>query len=143
MGTFGAYLEQYVLDHIWGSTGARTAPATLYFGLCTTDISSSGEEYVGKEPSTAGAYARVAITNTSSNFTTAETSGGVGVKYNAVAITFPQFTTASTTITYAFCVTASCSTGSLLCWGALTTSKTLASGDTASFAANAFKITLD
>jgi len=143
MGTFGAYLEQYVLDHIWGSTGARTAPATLFFGLCTTDITSSGGEYVGKEPSTAGAYLRVEITNTSSNFTAAETSADVGVKYNAVAITFAQFTTASTEITYAFVCDTSSAEGNLLAWGALTTSKTLASGDTASFAANAFKITLD
>lgn len=143
MGTFGAYLEQRVLDHVFGSTGAWTASTSLYFGLCTTDVTSSGYEYSGKEPATTD-YARVAITNTSSNFTAAETSGGVGVKYNAVAITFSAVTCSSwATVTYAFITATSSTNAPTIAWGALTTSKDVGVGDTASFAANAFKITLD
>jgi len=143
MGTFGAYLEQKALDRFFGSTGAFTAP-TLFVGLCTTDITSSGAEYVGKEPSTITGYLRVSVTNTSSNFTATETSGGKGVKFNSAAWTFPVVSCSSWAhVTYAFISDTSSQEGNLYCWGELTAHKDLDSGDTASFAANAFKITLD
>ena len=143
MGTFGAYLEQKVLDEAFGKTDF-VAPTPLYFGLCTTDITSSGGEYVGKEPSTVTSYARVAITNTATNFTMAETSGGKGVKYNAVAISFPAVTCSSWAhVTYAFVSDTSSNEGNLMAWGELTVHKDLDAGDTASFAVKSFKITLD
>jgi len=143
MGTFGEYLEIKVLDLIWGSTGF--VPSTkIYFGLTSATLTSTGEEYSGAEPSTATGYARVYVGNTSANFIGAETSGTVAVKYNSTSITFPTVANSSwPTVNYAFCTNASCSSGYLLCWGALTTPKSLAVGDTASFSSGAFKITLD
>jgi len=144
MGTFSATIEAKVLDEIFGGF-AYTPTTSLYVGLSDSTITSSGFEYVGNEPSTDTGYARVHIDNTTStNWTDAETSADVGVKFNAVAITFPVVAASSwPNVSYAFIVTASCSTGELICWGALTTDKDLAVGDTASFAAGAFKITLD
>jgi hypothetical protein len=112
-------------------------------GLCTTDITSSGAEYVGKEPQTTE-YIRFAVSNTSSNFTAAETSVGKAVKYNTAAWTFEPVTCSSWAhVTFAFICDTSSAEGNLLCWGELTVHKDLDAGDTASFAVNSFKITLD
>jgi len=145
MGTFGEYLEAKVLDEAFGAT-AFAASSSLFFGLCTTDITSSGGEYVGTEPSSLTGYQRVEIDNVSSNFTAAATSNTCSIKFNNVAITFPVVAASSwDTVTHAFvCDTSSCAdAGNLYCWGELTVHKDLDVGDTASFAANSFKITLD
>jgi hypothetical protein len=143
MGTFSAYLEQRALDHYFGSTGNSTGPA-LWVGLCTTDITGEGAEYVGKEPSTITGYTRVSVTNTSSNFTAAETSGGKSVKYNTAVWTFPVVSCSSWAhVTFAFISDTSSEAGNMLAWGELTVHKDLDAGDTASFAVNSFKITCD
>jgi hypothetical protein len=147
-GTFGEYLEAKVLQHVFGSTGAWTASTGLFFGLCTTDISSSGGEYTGKEPSTVTGYTRVYLANTSSNFSLPTTTGtgstAATAQYNAVVITFPTVTASSWAhVTHAFVSDTSSQVGNMLCFGELTAHKDLDAGDTASFAANSFKITLD
>jgi len=153
-GTFSAYIEQQVLDGMMGSTkviGAWVNSTMLYFGLCTTDITSTGGstgyEFVGKEPSTVTGYQRVAIANSAAtNYSMAETSGAVSVKYNNVAITFPTVAASSWGhVTHAFVCDSSSSTTTekMLCYGELTVHKDLDVGDTASFSTGSFKITLD
>ena len=154
-GTFSAYMEQQVLDGMMGSTkviGAWVNSTSLFFGLCTTDISSSGVtsggwEFVGKEPSTITLYQRVPIHNSNAtNYSMAETSGAVSVKYNNVAITFPTVAGSSWAhVTHVFvCDSSSCTnTEKMLCYGELTVHKDLDVGDTASFSTGSFKITLD
>jgi hypothetical protein len=146
-GTFGFYLEQHALDRYFGSTGAFTGSSSLWVGLTSEVITSSGQEFIGKEPSTLTGYTRVHVSNTSSNFTAAETSGGKGVKFNTAAWTFPVVAASSwPEVLYAFISDTSseaAATGNMLCWGSLTAAKNLDVGDTASFAVSAFKITLD
>lgn len=132
-GTFGDYLENKILDHVFGAT-AYSAPATLYFGLSSTD---PGDDGTGKtEPST-GSYARVGKTNNATNFPAA--SGGA--KSNGTAITFPTATASWGSLGY-FIVMDDPTAGNYLGGGSLAASKTIDSGDTAEFAIGDFDITL-
>ena len=78
-GFFTDYVNNKVLDLIFGSTGFTTS-STLYFGL-SQGAANKGGSYV--EPS-GGGYSRVAVSNNASNFPAAFG----GTKSNATVITF-------------------------------------------------------
>ena len=124
--SFSNYLENKVLLHVFGAT-SYTAPATLYVGLFTSD---PGEAGTGTEVS-GGSYARQTIT-----FTVTGASAA-----NTAAVEFPTATASWGTITYGAIYAVS--GGNLLASGALTTSKTIASGDVLRIPASSFTITLD
>lgn len=118
------YLELKVLDHLLGGPD-YARPATVYIALFTsapTDAAGSGTEVSG------GSYARAAVTNNSTNWPAASS----GVKSNGTAITFAQASGAWGTVTH-FAVFDALSSGNMLFWGALTTPRTIVSGDTFSF----------
>lgn len=125
--SFSNYLENKVLLHVFGAT-AYTAPATLYVGLFTSD---PGEGGTGTEVS-GGSYARQTIAFT---VTTNQAS-------NTAAVEFPTATASWGTVTYAAIYDA-VSGGNLMAYGALTTSKTIASGDVLRIPAGDFDINLD
>lgn len=125
--SFSDYLENKVLLHVFGGT-AYTAPTTLYVALFTTD---PGEAGTGTEV-TGGSYAR----RTATFSVTASTAT------NTAAIEFPTATASWGTITYA-AVYDALSGGNLLGSGALTTSKTINSGDVLRIPASSLNITLD
>ena len=135
MGSFSNFLEDEILDHVFGAA-AYTAPATVYVALYTvtpTDASASGTEVTG------GSYARVAVTNNATNW---PASSG-GAKANGTAITFPA-PTASWGTVVAFAIYDAATVGNELAWGALTVNKTINNGDAApSFAIGDLDITLD
>lgn len=124
MGSFADYLENKLLDHVFGGSD-YTRPATLYIGLSTTTIADDGTNIT--EPS-GNAYARVAVTNNATNFPSA--SGGA--KSNGTAITFPMATGDWGTVTDFFISDAS-SSGNILCYAALDVSKTVSNRDVLSF----------
>lgn len=137
MGSKSDYLEAKVLAHVLGNT-AYTAPATLYVSLFTVTPSDAG----GGTEVTGGSYARVAVTNNTTNFP-APTGTSPTTSANGTAITFPA-PTANWGTVVAFGIHDAASAGNLLYWGALTTSKTINNGDAApSFAASALTITED
>jgi hypothetical protein len=125
--SFSNYLENKVLDHVFGGS-AYTAPATLYVGLFT---SNPGEAGAGTEVS-GGSYARqtIAFTVTGSQAS------------SSAAVEFPTATASWGTITYA-AVYDAVSGGNLLASGALTTSKTIDSGDVFRIPSGDFDIDLD
>jgi len=134
MGSFGNYLEDELLDHVFGNA-AFTAPGTVYVALFTATPSDSG----GGTEVSGGSYARVAVTNNATNWPAA--SGGA--KANGTAITFPAPTANWGTVT-SFAIFDAASAGNLLAWGALTVNKTINNGDAApSFAVGDLDITLD
>lgn len=137
MGSFSDYTEAALLDEVFGATD-YTPPATVYAALYTVtpgDASASGTEVTG------GSYARVAITNNTTNFPNASGTAPT-TKRNGTAITFPTATADwGTVVAMAFYDAAT--TGNEIAWGALTQNKTISNGDSASFAANAVTITLD
>lgn len=129
MAGFTTYLQQKILDHIHG-VAAYTAP-TPYVGLFTAAPSDAG----GGTEVSGGSYARV---NASAAFSSAS---GTAIT-NDVAITFPQASASWGTVTH-FGVFDAVSSGNLLEWGALGTSKAIGSGDTATIAIGDLDVTLD
>ena len=134
MGSKGDFLENKVLDHVLGG-GDYSRPATVYVALYTATPSDSG----GGTEVSGGSYARVAVTNNSTNWPAA--SGGS--KSNGTAITFPTPSANWGTVT-SFGILDASSGGNLLYWGALAANKTINNGDAApQFAAGALTITED
>lgn len=131
--------ERVVLDGILGSGHLSGVPNTVYIALFTaapTD-SASGTEVTG------GSYARVSVANTTTEWPAASTSLGTTSKANANAITFPAPTAGWGAVTH-FAVMDASSAGNVIMYAALTTSRTINSGDAApSFAAGQLALTLD
>ena len=112
-GNLSDYLENKVLDHILGTT-TYTKPSSVYLALYTTTPtdSTSGTEVSG------GSYARKVITFG------AATSGAATNNTNV------DFTLMPTCVVTGIAVCDALTSGNILVYGALTSSKTLASGDT-------------
>lgn len=125
--SFSNFLENKVLLHVFGAT-PYTAPATLYVGLFT---SNPGEAGGGTEVS-GGSYARQ----------TAAFTVAANLASNTAAVEFPTASASWGTITYAAIFDAA-SGGNMLAYGALTASKTIATGDVFRIPAGDYDITLD
>lgn len=143
MAALSDYLENKILDHVLRAT-AYTAPATVYVGLFTAALNDTG----GGTEVSGGAYARVAVTsgtsawnNTQGN-TTGASTGTDGTIENAAVITFPTPSASWGTVTH-FGVYDAATAGNLLFYAALSTSKTINSGDSVSFAAGALSFQID
>jgi hypothetical protein len=128
------FLELKALDWILGGF-SYTVPSTLYLALYTAAPTSSG----GGTEASGGSYARVSITNNSTNWPAA-TGGGPGTKANGTAFTFPTATAAWGTIV-AWGLFDAASAGNGIYFGTLNTSRAVNLGDTPSFAIGALTIT--
>ena len=127
--SFSNYLETKVLDHVFGAT-AYTAPSTLYLSLHTANPDEDGS---GAEVSTSGtAYARQTVAFTTSGNTTS----------NTAAVEYPTATANFGTVTHVGVYDAS-TAGNLLCYAALTSSKTIETGDVFRVPAGDLDISLD
>jgi hypothetical protein len=138
MGSFNDYLELKVLDHLFGDT-AYTAPGDLYVGLSTTPISEDG---TGISEPVGGNYARVEVTNNTTNWPNATQVAGLGTKQNGAAVTFAQASASWGQIVDFFMADAATS-GNILCYGSLDIAKTIDEDDTAEFPIGGITITLD
>jgi hypothetical protein len=149
------FVENKLIDWLFraqaiGITGATaaagTGPATLYVALLTAAPSDTG----GGTEVTGGSYARVAVTSSLANWagtqaaaSTTASSGTSGTTSNNNVITFPA-PTANWGVASHFGVYDASTAGNLIFYGALTTSKSINSGDAApSFAAAALSLQLD
>jgi hypothetical protein len=124
MSAASNYLENKVLDHVLTATG-YTAPTTRYLALFTNTSGSAAANLeagtLSDEVSTSGsAYGRKTITF-------AAASGGSSAS-NAT-VTFDTATANWGTITHVAVMDAETS-GNVLFYGAVTTSKTIETGDT-------------
>lgn len=127
--SFSNYLETELLDHVF-TNSAYTAPSTLYLSLHTANPDEDGS---GTEVSTSGtAYARQTVTFTVSG-NTATTSA---------AVEFPTATANFGTVSHVAVWDAS-TAGNMLAYAALTTSKTIETGDVLRVPAGDLDITLD
>jgi len=127
------YAAKATLDAWYGST--TLGPASVYFGLWTSALSASSTGSSSGECSYTG-YARVAVTNNSSNFPNA-TGSTTATKTNANAITFGQNTGgASQTVVAGATCTAS-TAGNIINWGDIT-STVINVNDTPQIAASGF-----
>ena len=123
MGLGNTY-ENNVLDAVLGQ--GFTKPATVYVALFTATPSSSGG---GTEVSTSGtAYARVAVTNNATNWPNASS----GSKSNGTVVTFPTATGSWGTVT-SWALFDAATGGTLICFGNLTSSIAVGSGQAPDF----------
>lgn len=132
-------LSKKILDHVLGGVD-YVRPATVYIALFTSD---PGEGTGGTEVTGSG-YARVAVTNNSTNFPAA-TGSTTGQKSNGTAITWPTATgdwASAANIGFWAMFDAS-SGGNRMYKGALTVAKPVLNGDTASIAIGVMVITED
>ena len=129
MAGFSDYLEDKVLDHVFGGN-AYTAPSTLYVALYTVAPTDTG----GGTEVSGGGYVRKSGTFTVSgtNPTTAS---------NTAAIEYPTATADYGTVVAVGILDAS-SSGNLLAYANLTSSKVVSSGDVFRFNAGDLDITL-
>ena len=111
--SFTNFLETEILDHVFAGA-AYSAPATKYLGLFT---SAPGEAGGGTELS-GSAYARQSIAFTTSGNTTS----------NNAAVEFPTATGSWGTVTHVGIFDASTS-GNLMAYATLSSSKAIATGD--------------
>ncbi len=121
------YLENALINATLRNT-AYSSPSTVYVGLFTSDPTDAG---TGTEVS-GGSYARKAMTfGSPSN----------GASTNSGAVEFDQATGDWGTITH-FAIFDALTTGNMLYHGALTASKTIATGDVFKFASASVTVTL-
>lgn len=120
------FLENKIAGHVFGGT-AYTAPATLYVALYTSAPNDAG---AGTEVS-GGSYARQSMAFT----VTADTAS------NTANVEYPKATASWGTVTH-FAILDAVTSGNMLCYGTLTASKTVASGDTLRFNAGELDITV-
>lgn len=106
----------------------------MYVSLFTATPSDSG----GGTEVTGGSYARVSVTNNTTNWPNA--SGGS--KSNGADITFPTASGSWGTVTQ-FGIHDASTAGNLLYWGDISPSKVIGIGDTAKFATGQITITDD
>jgi hypothetical protein len=128
MAEMSNYLENALINATLRNT-SYTSPATVYVGLYTTD---PGEGNTGTEVS-GGSYARTSVTfGAPSN----------GVSTNSASVTFPTATGTWGTVTHIGILDASTS-GNLLYYTALDSSKSIASGDVFTISTGNLSVTLE
>lgn len=127
-GSFTDYLEDKILKHVFTNT-AYTSPTTVYVGLFTTAPTDTG----GGTEITGMGYARKSAAFTVSGTGTLAT--------NSAAIDFDAATGTWGTIV-AIAIFDALTTGNMLAWADLTTSKTIATGDILRIPAGDLDITL-
>jgi hypothetical protein len=128
MAEFTQYLENKILDHVLNNT-SYSSPTTVYVGLFTTapTDTTSGTEVSG------GSYARQVLSvSTASD----------GVVTSDADVTFPQATASWGTIV-ALGIHDALSSGNLLMYTDLTTSKTIDEGDILKVSTGSLTVTLD
>lgn len=143
---FSDYLENKLVDAILRNQ-AFSSPATVYVGLSTAACSDSS---VGTEVANSNNYSRVSVASSLANWAGTQSSGSTtassgtgGQTSNNNAINFPTPSGSWGTVTHWFLIdSGTWGSGNLLLCAALTTSKTINSGDTVSFAAGALTVTV-
>ncbi len=125
--SFTNFLETEILDHVFAGS-AYTAPATHYLALYTA---APGETGGGTEVS-GGAYARQSVSFTTTGNTTS----------NSAAVEYPTATSSFGTVTHVGVFDASTG-GNLMAYAALSSSKTIDTGDVFRVPAGDLDITLD
>jgi len=133
MAGFSDYLELELLDHIF-LTGSYSVPSNIYIALCKSTVEDDDTGSTLPSEVSGGSYARKSCG-------TWDTASAGSTK-NGVPITFVQATADWGTVTD-FAVCDAITAGNVLTYAKLTASKSVSSGDTAKFATDDLKVTLN
>jgi hypothetical protein len=128
MAEFSDYLENKVLDHVLRNV-SYSSPTTVFVGLYTSNPTdtNSGTEVTG------GSYARQSLS---------VTTASAGVVTSSADVTFPQCTASWGSVGFIGILDAVTS-GNLLMHTALTTAKTIDTGDILKITTGNLTVTLD
>ena len=128
MAEFSDYLENKVLDHVLRNV-SYSSPTTVFVGLYTSNPTdtNSGPEVTG------GSYARQALS---------VTTASAGIVTSSADVTFPQCTASWGSVGFIGILDAITS-GNLLMHTALTTAKTIDTGDILKITSGNLTVTLD
>ena len=129
------YFENEIIGYIFGGR-AYTNPATYYVGLWTATLSDASTGSTAGEVS-GGSYARVSVTNNSSNFDAP--SGGATA--NTTLIAFPLAAGFWGTVTYVALCDAS-TAGNIIAYAELNTPVSVSTYDTVLFQPGDLDITI-
>lgn len=142
MTAMSNYLESQLVQHVF-RTSSYTKPTQIGIALCTAAPADTDTgTLTGKEVSNAGAYARVDLAPSDSNW--ANITSGNGTTNNIGAITFTAASADWGTVTHvAITDNSTYGAGQLLFWGSLAGTKVVSNGDTFQFSAAALSIQLD
>jgi hypothetical protein len=133
MAAIGSYYEVLALNYLLNTT-AVTRPTTwgMNLSLGAPNATSASEIATGS-----------GITRQTVGFGTAIFGGGIGTASNSSAVTFGPINTAGTISgAQLWDSTASSGAGNMLFYGTLASARTMASGDSISFAIGALSCTL-
>ncbi len=134
MSAASDYLENKLLDHVLTSTGYASPNASLYLALFTSDG--------GLENNTAGSQTEITTSGSAyARQTIAFASASSGSSANSGTVTFSAATANWGTVSHVAIMDASTS-GNVLFHGAVTTSKTIETGDTFQVSASNLTISL-
>jgi len=133
MAGFSDAYEIGILDHVF-INGALSQPSNLYVALTGSTIDDADTGTTIPNEVSGGDYARQQC-NTYSN-------AAAGSLTNTIKIEYSEATAAWGTVTD-FAVCDHSTTGDIVGYGKLTTSKSIGIGDTAKFATNDLKASLD
>lgn len=142
MASMTDYLENKLIDFLFRG-GSFTAPANLYVALYTVAPNDTG----GGTEVTGGNYARQQLNPAAANWystqatTDATSTGTGGTTGNVSSLAWNGVTWTGTVV--AVGILDASSGGNLLFYKPLASSKTLASGDSISFGANALTVQID
>lgn len=135
MAAITDFLENAIIGHLFRAA-PYAAPATVYVGLLTA---APGDAAAGTEASGAG-YARVGVANSAAQWAAAV--GGNGTTSNVNPVAFPMPIVGWGQVTH-FAAYDAAAAGNMLWQSALTTPKTINSGDTVSFPSATLSLQVD
>lgn len=134
-GSKAQYLQNAALNTVLGGPQFTLPSPNVYIALSTAAFTSTATGSSMTEVN-AGGYQRVAVTNNTSNWPNASN----GSKSNNAVFTFTSATANWGTV-LSFYICDASSAGNVLYGADLTTSRTINSGDTASFAVGSITLT--
>lgn len=132
MSAASDYLEDKLLDHVLTAT-SYTAPSTRYLALFTAVTGLETNSPSAEISASGTAYARQTVTFAAASSGTSATNA---------TVTFPAATDNWGTVTHVAVMDAATS-GNVLFYGAVTTSKTIETGDTFQVSSGNLTISLD
>lgn len=139
MSAMSDYLEVQIRTHLW-RTGSMTKPTVAQVALCTAATTDANTGTTITEVANSGSYARIAANPADGTWSAPDSTGGL--TDNVGTLTSATATGSWGTISHiAICDSATWGAGNSIVHGALTASKTVASGDVVQFAAGALDIT--
>lgn len=151
-GKIGDYLQAKLLDTVFGGGASQTVftgNATLYIGVSTTASPATDANILTGEPTSAGNYSRIAVTNNATNWPAATGSSPATKKLHvsqSFATSNAAWSTGSSALQSFFIADASTLGGGNVLWSGPLTPATDAvngTGVTLSFGSDALQLTLD